>query len=349
MSQYDFGTIDPYVVVGVQLADMLNSWRDALYTLQRGPTRPAWIVPGQIWVNDSGGTTLWLVNMYLGPTLGDVTIFRVDSTTGDIVFNSAGLDLITAGAMLTTNNLSDVASVPAARVNLGLGNLATLDQVNGGLINLAGQMQGALMWLDAGVWKPIAPGSSGQLLKSNGSGAVPTWVANPAPQIKIVPFTASGSFVPTITGPHKITVVGGGAGGYGSDSGGTGGPGGPSGGVAIGTQSLTAGNTYSVVIGGGGGGGPGGNPSATPGTGGGTSSFNGITASGGTPGVSGLPGGPGSGASGNVVNSAGHYQLGGVGGPGPWGVGPGAGGNTGGGGGPGGPGAAGIVIIESLG
>ena len=29
MSQYDFGTIDPYTDDGVTLADMLNNWRDA--------------------------------------------------------------------------------------------------------------------------------------------------------------------------------------------------------------------------------------------------------------------------------------------------------------------------------
>lgn len=32
MSQYDFGTIDPYVDDGVTLADMLNNWRDAVHS-----------------------------------------------------------------------------------------------------------------------------------------------------------------------------------------------------------------------------------------------------------------------------------------------------------------------------
>jgi len=38
--QFDFGNIDPFIVDGVQLANILNNWRDAVYSLQRGPTRP---------------------------------------------------------------------------------------------------------------------------------------------------------------------------------------------------------------------------------------------------------------------------------------------------------------------
>jgi hypothetical protein len=85
MSQYDFGVIDPFVVDGVQLADMLNNWRDAIYTMQRGPARPAFLVPGQMWVNDSGGATNWIVNVYFGPTVGDKALYRFNTTTGAII------------------------------------------------------------------------------------------------------------------------------------------------------------------------------------------------------------------------------------------------------------------------
>jgi hypothetical protein len=91
MSQYDFGTIDPYVVDGVELASMLNNWRDALYTMQRGPTRPAFAVPGQLWTSDVAGPTDWQVNYYVSPTVGDTVLFSVDTTTGAIVFNPAGI------------------------------------------------------------------------------------------------------------------------------------------------------------------------------------------------------------------------------------------------------------------
>ncbi len=89
--QYDFGTIDPYSMDGVGLADALNSWRDALYTMQRGHPRPAFVVPGQLWCNDAAGPTNWVVNYYISPTIGDVELFTVNTTTGAIVFNAAAL------------------------------------------------------------------------------------------------------------------------------------------------------------------------------------------------------------------------------------------------------------------
>jgi hypothetical protein len=84
MSQYDFGTIDPYTDDGVTLANMLNSWRDAIHSWHRGPSRPSYVVPGMAWINDNGGATNWLVNVYLSPTVGDVVLFTYDTTTGAI-------------------------------------------------------------------------------------------------------------------------------------------------------------------------------------------------------------------------------------------------------------------------
>jgi hypothetical protein len=84
MSQFDFGTIDPYVVNGVQLASDLNQWRDAIYSMHRGATRPSYAVVGQMWINDSGGATNWVVNVYFGATVGDKPIWTYDTTTGVI-------------------------------------------------------------------------------------------------------------------------------------------------------------------------------------------------------------------------------------------------------------------------
>jgi len=91
MSQYDFGTIDPFVNTGEQLADMLNNWRDAIHSWHRGPTRPDYAVPGMMWINDTGGPTSWLVNVYMGPTIGDVAWFSYDTTTGAISMQAAQL------------------------------------------------------------------------------------------------------------------------------------------------------------------------------------------------------------------------------------------------------------------
>jgi microcystin-dependent protein len=82
--QFDFGTIDPYVVDGIALANILNTWRDAEYSYHRGPTRPAYVVPGQLWIDDSAGTTAWVLTQFISPTLGDVPIFTINTVTAQI-------------------------------------------------------------------------------------------------------------------------------------------------------------------------------------------------------------------------------------------------------------------------
>jgi hypothetical protein len=89
MSQYDWGVIDPYVVDGVQLAGMLNQWRDAIDSWHRGPARPPYVVPGMMWVDDSAGAANWLVYVYMGATVGDRPFLRYDTTTGTIDFVGA--------------------------------------------------------------------------------------------------------------------------------------------------------------------------------------------------------------------------------------------------------------------
>ena len=88
MSQFDFGTMDPYVVDGVQLADSLNQWRDALHGMHRGASRPPYAVAGMMWINDSAGATNWVVNIYLGPPVGDKALFSYDTTSGAVTWNS---------------------------------------------------------------------------------------------------------------------------------------------------------------------------------------------------------------------------------------------------------------------
>jgi len=122
MSQYDFGTIDPYTDDGVTLADMLNNWRDAVHSWHRGAARPSYAVPGMAWINDTGGPTNWLVMVYLGPSVGDLMLFTYDTTTGAISASAAILLAQSAAnpsmRWNATGNAADVkawrATVPAA-------------------------------------------------------------------------------------------------------------------------------------------------------------------------------------------------------------------------------------------
>jgi len=89
MPQYDFGTIDPYVVDGVQLAGMLNQWRDATYSKHRGPALPAYAQAGFDWINDSAGTAGWVWGLYVGATRGTLPMFSIDTVAGTMALASA--------------------------------------------------------------------------------------------------------------------------------------------------------------------------------------------------------------------------------------------------------------------
>ena len=78
MPQYDFGTIDPDIVGGTDLAAMLNQHRDALKSQHKGATRPGYAVAGTQWLDDSA--TPWLIKRYTGST--DVVEFEIDATSG---------------------------------------------------------------------------------------------------------------------------------------------------------------------------------------------------------------------------------------------------------------------------
>ena len=84
MTQSDFGNIDASVNNGTQLASMLNNWRNSVHTLHTGAARPSYVQPGMLWINTSGGAINWIVNIYLGPTVGDKSLYAIDTTTGAI-------------------------------------------------------------------------------------------------------------------------------------------------------------------------------------------------------------------------------------------------------------------------
>ena len=107
-------------------------------------------------------------------------------------------------------------------------------------------------------------GTSGQVLTSNGAGALPTFQAAASGQLSYSLFTTAGTATWTCpTGVTKVfvIVIGGGGGATGSDASGPGG-------LAIGSYTVTPGTGYSYTVGAGGAG-----SWAGIGTSGGTSSF----------------------------------------------------------------------------
>jgi len=107
MTQFNFGTIDPYVVDGVELASMLNQWRDAVHSEHRGNAQPSYVVPGMEWINDGAGAANWIVNFYTGPTRGDVPLFNMDTSAG-VASLAAAMKAVTTGT--ATDNSKAVAT-----------------------------------------------------------------------------------------------------------------------------------------------------------------------------------------------------------------------------------------------
>ena len=59
MSQFDFGIIDPDNTDGVELADLLGWYRDAVNSGHKGPAAPTYAQEGMGWIDDSA--TPWVL------------------------------------------------------------------------------------------------------------------------------------------------------------------------------------------------------------------------------------------------------------------------------------------------
>lgn len=240
----------------------------------------------------------------------------------------------TTGLLLNSNNLSDVSNTTTARTNLGLGSIATqaasavaitggsitgitdLAVADGGTGASTLSANAVLLGNGTSALQTVAPGTSGNVLTSNGTTWTSTAVSTAAGGIRGQFFYSSGSFtVPTGVTSIKMFVVGGGGGAGGQhlypdegegasyQGGGTGG----AAGYGQGYITVTPGTSLTVTIGTGGTGG--GTNQAVSGTAGGNTSVSGgaltITGSGGSGGLSwNLVGvsGTGNGAAGTLTN-----------------------------------------------
>jgi len=169
------------------------------------------------------------------------------------------------GVLYAANNLSDVASVPTSRANLGLTNIATQNVTQYSV--LAGDASDGIV--------SLPNGATGQVLTSQGPGTLPIWASGGGggtgfSSINVQVFTASGTYTPSPNMLYaQVEVVGGGGGGCASP----GDMGGAGGGYA--RKLVTAaqiGASQIVTIGQGGAGGI----TSAPGANGGTTSFGSI-------------------------------------------------------------------------
>lgn len=96
-----------------------------------------------------------------------------------------------------------------ARTGLGLGALAIQNSVNGAQIVVGSDAQGDILYRNATEWARLPAGSSGQVLKTNGAGANPSWsndITVGTAVATIAPGT-SYDFTNIPAGVKRITIV----------------------------------------------------------------------------------------------------------------------------------------------
>jgi len=254
------------------------------------------------------GTTTQTVVLPVASTLTAGQRFEIhNNSTGSVTVNSSGSNLVATVLPNTTTVLTCIltSGTTAASWDADIQGFTTSVSVaNGGTGNTSATAYALLAGgtTSTGAFQSLASvGTTGQILTSNGAGALPTFqtAAGGGGLGGITVFTASGTFtIPTGKTVVKVTVVGGGGGG------GNGGPANAGGGAGGGgikyLTGLTPGNTLTVTRGAGGGSAAAGASSTVTS---GTQSITTITATGGS------AGGGGSMASGGAGGSASGSDL----------------------------------------
>lgn len=118
MSQANL-VISPTTDTGTTLSNKLNAWRDAVYTMQRGATRPSYAVAGFQWL-DEVSVSQWDWFLYDGTS--DIKIATFNPTAHTITFEISTLSLATlqaetaTGVEIRSSNNTLVATLGASDI-----------------------------------------------------------------------------------------------------------------------------------------------------------------------------------------------------------------------------------------
>lgn len=271
---------------GVTFRADLNSVLSAIVSNNSGATAPAVLFPNMWWYDTStsllkrrnNANDAWI-------TLG----LEAADTDGTLSANSDSK----IATQKATKTYADTKAEKGANSSItSLSGLTTaLSRPQGGLGTTSGTAYGVIAngTTSTGATQSIDPGTSGQVLTSNGPSALPSFQAVSVGLGGMQVFTSSGTFTKP-AGVTKVLVelVGGGGGGY--NLGGKGGGGG--GGYAKKLCTITGNVTITVGTGG---------ATGAPGSAGGTTSFGSdFSATGGGAGGNGSGGAGGSGSGGDL-------------------------------------------------
>ena len=230
------------------------------------------------------GTTTQTVTLPVASTLTAGQRFEIhNNSTGSVTVNSSGANLVATVLANTTVVCTCIltSGTTAASWDADIqGFTTTLPVAQGGTGSASATAYAVQCGgtTTTGAHQSIASvGTSGQVLTSNGAGALPTFQTAaggglPGPRVQVFTYTGSAQTftVPTSVTAVKVTVIGGGGGGAGGNNASQQGYWGGWGGVGIGWfTGLTSGGTVTVTVG------AGGTAGAVNGSGGtgGTSSF----------------------------------------------------------------------------
>ena len=123
---------------------------------------------------------------------GNLTIDAINGTgsggSGSIIFRTApasGTPGTAANTMASVLEVNSAGAIGIAGANFGSANQVLLSggssaapswsNVNGSVITIPSQAQGDILYRGASAWERLPAGVSGQLLKTNGAGANPSW------------------------------------------------------------------------------------------------------------------------------------------------------------------------------